>query len=228
MGDNPPAEDDRPVVFTFTFGNDWYQSQFQSLHSRLLNNLFERCTLRHAKTAQQALALFTENDSPRAVFVADSAIMNSRNEVVSQRLVQYVTDGGIVIFGGTFSNIVDHEKLDVFFGRTWDVPWEAGSQQRTTLSLNLAAVNPSLRNKLPASYSQKALFLQGVERHESWYLPTTESVIESYAPLPGPVADLTETPVVFASFGDGHIGYIGDLSAEEGTDAAVLAMMGLL
>ena len=42
-----------------------------------------------------------------------------------------------------------------------------------------------------------------------------------------PIDDLTQTPVALASFGDGQVGYTGDMNGEEGTDMVVLAFLGL-
>lgn len=228
MDDIDYEPEEKPLIYTFTFGSDWQQSQFQSIHGRLLNMLFERSTLRHAKDANQALALFSEDNEPRAVFVADAAIMAPRNEVISQRLVNYVKYGGTVVFGGMFSAQVERGELDRYFGHTWDLPWEAGSQHRTTLVLNETAVELPISDELSNAYSQKALFLHNVLPHECWYLPTEDSVVESFVPIPGPVTDFSETPVAFTRVGKGWLGYVGDMNAEEGSDAAVLGMMSML
>ncbi|KAL7787953.1 hypothetical protein V8C37DRAFT_389147 [Trichoderma ceciliae] len=217
----------KPLIFVLTLGDDQAQNAFQTSHARLLNELFERATVCHAKTAEKAFSLFTKCGEPHAVFVTDGGIARPRCEVISQRLVQYAASGGIVVFGGSFA-ASSQEELEKILKYTWDLPWEFGSYHRTTLSLNSQAVSSTLKGILPASYSQKALYIYGMQQCEAWYLPTKDSVVEECVPIPRPIADFNESPVVFARCGNGHVGFIGDVQPEEGTILAMLAMMGLL
>lgn len=217
----------KPLIFVLTLGDEQAQITFQDSHASFLNELFERATVWHAKTAEKAFSLFTQCSEPHAVFVADGGIAKARCEVISQRLVQYAASGGIVVFGGSFA-ASSQEDLEKILKQTWDLPWEFGSYHRTTLSLNSEAVSSTLKSRLPASYSQKALYIYGMQPCESWYLPTEHSVIEEWVPVPRPIVDFTESPVVFARCGNGHVGYIGDVQPEDGTILAMLAMLGLL
>ncbi|KAH6607158.1 hypothetical protein Trco_003471 [Trichoderma cornu-damae] len=217
----------KPLIFVLTLGDDQTQNAFQTSHARFLNELFERATVRHAKTAEKAFSLFTTYGEPHAVFVADGGIARPRCEVISQRLVQYAASGGIVVFGGSFA-ASSADALVKILKYTWDLPWEFGSYHRTTLSVNHQAVSSTLRSRLPASYSQKALYVYGMQQCEAWYLPTQDSVIEEYVPIPGPIVDFNESPVVFARCGNGHVGFIGDVQPEEGTILVTLAMLGVL
>ncbi|KAL7947944.1 hypothetical protein V8C42DRAFT_342932 [Trichoderma barbatum] len=217
----------KPLIFVLTLGDDQAQATFQESHASFLNELFERATVRHAKTAEKAFALFTQCSEPHAVFVADGGIARPRCEVISQRLVQYAASGGIVVFGGAFA-ASSLENLEKIMKQTWDLPWEFGSYHRTTLSLNSKAVSSTLKSKLPSSYSQKALYIYGMQPCEAWYLPTEQSVIEEWTPVPRQIVDFSESPVIFARYGTGHIGYIGDVQPEDGTILAMLTMLGLL
>jgi hypothetical protein len=217
----------KPIIFLLTLGDESTQNSFQTSHARLLNELFERATVWHAKTAEKAFALFTQCAEPQAVFVADGGIARPRCEVISQRLVQYAAGGGIVVFGGTFATSME-EDVEKILQHTWDLPWELGSFHRTTLSLNDKAVDSTLKSKLPASYSQKALHIEGIQKCEAWYLPTKDSVIEEWVPCPRPITDFSESPIVFARCGTGSVGFIGDVQPEEGTMLAILAMLGVL
>ncbi|KAM0247889.1 hypothetical protein ACHAQJ_009683 [Trichoderma viride] len=217
----------KPIIFLLTLGNEDTQNSFQTSHARLLNELFERATVWHAKTAEKAFGLFTQCAEPHAVFVADGGIARPRCEVISQKLVQYAACGGVVVFGGSFA-VSGNEDLEKIMKYTWDLPWKLGSFHRTTLTLNDKAVTSTLRSRLPASYSQRALHIEGIQECEAWYLPTKDSIVEEWVPCPRPITDFSESPVVFACYGTGRIGFIGDTKLEEGTMLAILAMLGVL
>ncbi|EHK22698.1 uncharacterized protein TRIVIDRAFT_200990 [Trichoderma virens Gv29-8] len=217
----------KPLIFVLTLGEEQAQLTFQESHASFLNELFERATVWHAKTTEKAFTLFTQCSDPHAIFVADGGIARARCEVISRRLVQYAASGGIVVFGGGFA-ASSHENLEKIMKQTWDLPWNFGSYQRTTLSLNSQAISSTLESKLPASYSLTALYVYGMQPCEAWYLPTECSIVEDHVPGPGPVADFNESPIIFARYGSGHVGYIGDVKPENGTILAMLAMLGLL
>jgi len=79
---------------------------------------------------------------------------------------------------------------------------------------------------LEPSYSQKAVFLKGVDRNSSWYNPTSDSTTQSMVFAPESV-DTTTCPVAMASVGAGKLGYVGDVNGEHGSTLVVLAMSGL-
>ncbi|KAL7916412.1 hypothetical protein GGI35DRAFT_38844 [Trichoderma velutinum] len=224
---DPAAEPTKPLIFVLTLGDDQAQLTFQESHASFLNELFERATIWHAKTVEKAFALFTQCSEPHAVFVADGGVAHARCEVISQRLVQYAASGGIVIFGGVFA-ASNPENLKKIMKQTWDLPWETGSYQRSTLSLNSQAVGSTIKSRLPASYSQKALSIYGMQLCEAWYLSTETPIIENRVPIPKSIVGRNESPVIFAQYGTGHVGYIGDVKPEDGTILAMLAMLGLL
>jgi hypothetical protein len=68
-------------------------------------------------------------------------------------------------------------------------------------------------NRLPASYSQKALFVKNIEQSAAWYTETESS---------------NEAAVAFTKVGLGSLGYVGDVNGEAGSDEVVMAMCGLL
>lgn len=159
--------------------------------------------------------------------VTDAGIIASRNDAVSRKLSAYVRDGGTVVLGGVFSGHVGPDDMKTYISEQWDVPWETGSYYRTTLSLNQQAVNRPTGG-LPSSYSQKAVHLKNVDPDAAWYIATDDSVVESLVPIPGNRVELLHTPVIFAKFGNGWLGYLGDVNGEVGTSAVALGMFGLI
>ncbi|KAK4077526.1 uncharacterized protein Triagg1_3858 [Trichoderma aggressivum f. europaeum] len=217
----------KPLIFVLTLGDDQTQLTFQESHASFLNELFERATIWHAKTTEKAFTLFTQCSEPHAIFVADGGIAHARCEVISQRLVQYAAGGGIVVFGGVFATS-SLESLKKIMKQTWDLPWGIGTYQQSTLSLNSQAVSSTLQSRLPAAYSQTALSIYGMQQREAWYLSTEQTAVEHRVPSPKSIVGFNESPVVFARYGAGHVGYIGDAKPENGTMLAMLAMLGLL
>jgi hypothetical protein len=74
---------------------------------------------------------------------------------------------------------------------------------------------------LPASYSQKAVFLKDVSKADSLYTPTAESRTQSHV-FPSQPVELGQTPVALSKFKHGWVGYIGDVNNEEGSQKVVM------
>lgn len=98
---------------------------------------------------------------------------------------------------------------------------------RTTLVLNKRAVGYTVATKLLPQYSQKAVFLKNVTSEQAWYVTDEDSVVESAVFHPDSANKTGESPVVLGRVGEGKLGYVGDVNAEKGSDAAILAMCGL-
>lgn len=190
-----------------------------------MNKIAEQAVLTQARNTQQALDLLDGDNKPKAIFVTDAGVATSNNNSVTDKLMNFARDGGTVVLGGSFSSSIRPSDLRKYF-RKWNLPWKNGSYHRTTVHLNQSAGGVPGRG-LPSSYSQKALFLSGVDRNAAWYLPNESSRTESHVFTPEPVPT-SETPAAFAKVGNGWLGYIGDVNGEEDTDAVVLGMLGLL
>lgn len=67
--------------------------------------------------------------------------------------------------------------------------------------------------------------MKNVDNANAVYLPGSDSVIETFLWQPGEL-DMEQTPVVFRNFGQGSIGYVGDVNREEGSEEVILAMCG--
>ncbi|KAJ5525846.1 hypothetical protein N7494_012496 [Penicillium frequentans] len=128
---------------------------------------------------------------------------------------------------GQFASFVRPDNMKSFFSKA-GLSWNRGSYTRTTLLLNQAAIGDELATKLPKSYSQKALFVNNVVSSDAWYTTDEDSVVESRVFRPTPVNTPGETPVAMARVGEGRLGYVGDVNAEEETDAVILVMCDLL
>ncbi|KJZ75101.1 hypothetical protein HIM_05587 [Hirsutella minnesotensis 3608] len=122
---------------------------------------------------------------------------------------------------GPVPSFVQPDSVKSFFSRA-GLPWGVGSYHRTTFALNQSAVGVDNAQKLPQRYTQKAVFVNNVAPEDMWYNTEDDSV----PPTSGKVAG--ETAVALAKVGEGKLGYVGDVNAEDGSNAVVLAMCGLL
>ncbi|RMZ85141.1 hypothetical protein DV738_g37, partial [Chaetothyriales sp. CBS 135597] len=216
----------KPVIFFFSLGGDAMQGLFHDVFARLVDQVEQRATVKHAGNTRQALDLLYGDIKPKAILVTDANIATPRNRIVSEMLVEFAQNGGTVVHGGSFSSMIRPPDFNRLLEKTWNLPWKFGSYHRTIVALNKVADGIPPGVKLPSSYSQKAVFLTNVNKNAAWYLPTEDSVVDSAVFAPNPVPT-NETPIVFAKVGKGWLGYIGDVNAEEGSDAVVLAMLGL-
>jgi hypothetical protein len=125
-----------PEIFAFSLGSASQQSSLRDVHSHMMDAIATKSRLRQAITAQEALELFDQNNSPKGVLVTDPGIITSRNNAVSEKLADYVRNGGTLVLGGLFSGEIRPNEVGNYMRGKWGLPWEAGSYHRTTMFLN--------------------------------------------------------------------------------------------
>ncbi|KAI1292616.1 hypothetical protein F5Y03DRAFT_19141 [Xylaria venustula] len=218
-----PANELKPRIALISLNQ---KPWFDDVYTSLLNQLSSKATIQRSKKANSALRLLTEEPHPSAVLITDEALTEDNNAQVWEAVLQYVRQGGTAVIMGLFSSFVRHDNVAPFFARA-GLPWGTGSYHRTTLFLNREAAGPEVTATLLPQYSQKALSLSHVAGSDAWYRSTESSVIESHVfPLTS-ANNENETPVALTRIGDGRLGYVGDVNAEAGSDAVILAMCGL-
>lgn len=186
---------------------------FDRMHSGLLKALVARAHVVEALTTLQVPELSPSLYS--AVIVTDEAISEAKYVDILSRVVQYARAGGIVVIGGLFSSCVNLANVDALF-HAWGFPWKKAGYRRSTCALN-PATHPGFRSNssLPISYSMKVLSLKGVALGDIVYKRTEDEKIND------------EGAVIYTRVGDGYLGYIGDVDAEEKSINVILAMCGL-
>ncbi|KAL8366642.1 hypothetical protein RB595_010482 [Gaeumannomyces hyphopodioides] len=203
-----------------------FQPFFDENYSSLITELESRATLQRVKKADSAIRLLSEQPQPSAVLITDEALTGDENARVWEAVLQHVRQGGTSVIMGHFSSFVQPAAVKPFFAKA-GLPWETGSYHRTTLVLDRGVVGNDLAAKLPQQFSQKAVFVKNVAPADTWYHTDESSVVESrvFAPTSANIAG--EAAVALANIGRGKLGYIGDVNAEEGSVAVILAMCGL-
>lgn len=197
------------------------QPWFDKMYKRLFVALSDRAQVMRARKAPAAIR-YLENNQPTAIFVTDHGLTERKNAAVLKLVKDYVFNGGRLVIGGNFTNYVRPSKMGPFFRDTFNLPWESGTYNREVVSLNTAAammMYPS--RELPSRYSQKALYARNVDAAAALYLHSYDD--DGF----GAAKPTVEAPAAWAPVGRGRVGFIGDVNAEEETDAVVLAMCGL-
>lgn len=176
--------------------------------SGLITRITSKAKMERATTPEAAMAKLEQHH--RIIFIADAAL--TRHRQVWERVMDHLRDGSTVVLAGVFSTMVSGGQFNRFFARL-GLPWERGSYYRSTVRLRRSAVDEQLKNQLPPSYSQKALFVKNVEPSAVWYAESNTS---------------SEAAVVFTQVGRGNLGHMGDVNGEAESEAVILAMCGLL
>lgn len=211
-----------PAVLVMTLNDPgWLNDMYKSLFS----SLSKHAILKHVENPREAVE-YLDNHHPVAVLVTDPSIREPKNSSALQRLKEYISGGGTAIFACMFSSFIRPPDFNAFFSSQFDLPWEFGEYQRTTVHLNPATAEKlKAKNSLPEAYSQKAVFVKNAKAGEALYLPSGETGVESRVFSPTAVSQ-TEPAVAWANVGNGWVGYIGDANGEEGSNGVILAMCG--
>ncbi|KAG0343841.1 hypothetical protein BG004_004961 [Podila humilis] len=211
-----------PVLAISLHNQPW----FDEMYAPLITALKSGPGFRQAEKTADAMAWLSDPE-PAAVLITDEALALKKFSAVWDAVLAYVRRGGVAIVMGFFASFIAPNQMKPFFARA-GLQWGYGSYQRTTLVLNRAVVSAANASKLPKSYSQKAVCVDNVAADNMWYKTDENSVVESMVFAPTPVNTPGETAVAMAAVGSGKLGYVGDVNAEVGSDAVILAMCGVL
>lgn len=167
-------------------------------------------------------------NNPKAILVTDEGLTKTKNRVVRERVVSYVRDGGLVIFGLHFSNSTRMDVFDTFFNETFDLPWQHGDYHRSEFQLNPSCSLPIgvASNRLPESYSMKVIHVKNARPEEKISVPVANAITQSNV-FPPEYVDQAQAAVVGSKVGNGYLVYVGDVNAEEGSDNIILSLCGL-
>ncbi|KAI1382466.1 hypothetical protein F4677DRAFT_401966 [Hypoxylon crocopeplum] len=199
---------------------------FDNMYDPLLAKIRSKATIQRAKKATSAIRLVLEEPRPVAVLITDEAITTTQNSAVWDTVLGYVRQGGTSVVMGHFPGFVTPNYVGPFFAKA-RLQWRSGSYYRSAFALNQFVPDQDLVAQLPHQYSQKAVLVRDVTPSEAWYLTVDISIIQAQAFGPNSDQVVRETPVAFAHIGEGKLGYVGDVNAEEGSNTVILVMCGL-
>lgn len=199
------------------------ESFFNEMFADFLSTLRAAYKVTVVTSEAQAISLLAST-SFISVLITDPGVAKKKFKRVRSELSKYVVQkGGTAIFCGHFCSMIDMPTLDVIFNDLFGLTWKHGEYFRSTFSFNRTTKLGDI--PMPGAYSMKALNLSGVARNDAVYVATPNSRVESLVFGPTPV-DCTndEAPVTFTQVGQGYVGYVGDVNAEEATTDVVLSM----
>ncbi|KAI0439391.1 hypothetical protein F4803DRAFT_531315 [Xylaria telfairii] len=185
-----------------------YESMFNEIYASLISKITAKAKMDRATTQKAALDMITTSPPPSVIFVADAGVAHLMK--VWERVIDCLRGGSTVVLAGCFSSFVNEGQFNRFFGKV-GLPWKRGGYHRTNVSLRPGVVDDLLKKRLLPTYSQKALYVEGVARSDVWY-----------------AGERGEVAVAFTKVGNGMLGYVGDVNGEDGSEAVVLAMLGLV
>lgn len=225
------AKSTKPIILILSIGEKWMQNMCDdpSSFGAGIDDLVKHADLKRARTAKGALNYLDKNGAspPEGILVTDPGVAYPENKALLDRVVAYAQAGGTVVMSYCFSSNMRLDEMTSFWKQAWGLPWGPASYHRTNLTLNESA--STLRGQVAALrkvYSQKALSMEKVEREHACYLPTEDSRTQSMVFFPTAV-NQNEAAVAFAPFGQGMVGYTGDVNMEVGTQMVVMRMFGL-
>ncbi|KAF9068046.1 hypothetical protein BDP27DRAFT_1295616 [Rhodocollybia butyracea] len=212
----------RPSILILGLLEEDYLS---SLFENLISSMRQVASCEYATRANDAKNVLARDPPPTAVLSIDAGPTMSKYRSLNEQLVRYARAGGIVVFGGNFSNHFAFNTATAFFG-AWGVPWTLGDYHRTTVYLNRNGVPGMNLAGLESSYSVKALNLADVAPDSVVYSPSLDSLTQSHVFAPTSV-DISQAPAAFTKVGSGYMGYTGDVNAEHPTTKIIMAMLHL-
>jgi hypothetical protein len=164
---------------------------------------------------------------PAGVLITNPNFARVQHSVLHDEIVSYAMSGGTVVYCGLFPGIIGPALLEKHFQTVWGLPWKVGTFNRTRFFL--APQRPGLlkhKADMPDELECKAVRIKGADPKDFVYSTTPDSRVEELGKAES-AHKPDEAAVVFTIVGDGHLGYIGDVGAENETTDIVLAMIGL-
>lgn len=148
-----------------------------------------------------------------AVLLADPAIADEHPSL-RKEVTRYAEGGGRVIMCCLFASFISQPTFDKYLDDEWGQQWKFGcyGRRHQDCSLNPARLNVCPHPLLPNCYSMKAVSLESVDMGDIIYIRP----------------DNAQAAVAYTKFGEGWLGYVGDVNAEKESTIVVLAMAELL
>ncbi|KAB8218904.1 hypothetical protein BDV33DRAFT_204950 [Aspergillus novoparasiticus] len=178
------------------------QPWFDESYAPLLKALASKAEFQRAETPTSAIELLAQLSEPSADLITDEALTLPENKAVWKAVLEY---------GPSWGRGRDHGPLSLI--RSTEPPGTHFLPGRSQLGIWIL---PEDNHGIKPS------------RGDMWYITDDDSVVQSMVFPATKVNTAGETAVALAKVGTGNLGYVGDVNAEEGSNAVVLAMCGLL
>ncbi|CZT04072.1 uncharacterized protein RCO7_05669 [Rhynchosporium graminicola] len=217
-----PSEQPQILLLCLSF-----QSFLDQQYASLIDRISQSAQLKRSKTVSGAIR-YLDSNTPKAIIATDEGLAKPENAAFIPRLLSYLQNGGVVIFGLHFPNFVTDVMFENLFKGSFDLAWKRGDYQRGTFEVNDFYTLPRgvAPSSLPSAYSMKALHVRDAKPQERILVPVAGSKTQSMVFAPSDV-DRSQAAVVGARIGNGYLAYVGDVNGEEESDDVILVLCGL-
>lgn len=213
----------KPTVLLISLGKPHiFDEQYHELLAALsAHTSYKEVTL--SKDVPSALSTL----KPSAVLITNPNFARVQHSEIQAKVVDYVKSGGTVIYCGLYPGIIGPALLNKHFETVWGLPWKVGTYNRTTFYL-VPQRPAALQHKadLAGEIEMRAVRIKGADPKDFVYATTLDSRVEELGK-----AEVAHKPdeaaVLYTTIGSGHLGYIGDVGAEDEITDVVMAMLGL-
>ena len=211
-----------PQVLFLILGEE---AEFNNTHETLISETTTKYTTTHKSNTDDAYN-YLLTTKPSAIFV-DGGIVFKQNRHLQQLLARYASSGGTIVLSSLFySNSTEDMMINLvdLFGR-FGLCWELGSGHRGAYKLN-EVVKPTFGSDnfatLEKRYSMRCIQLLDTPIFSRVYTPAARPAISDlFSPY-----ETGPSPAIFARYGQGFFGFIGDLQNQKGSQSLTLAMIG--
>ncbi|KAI4178554.1 MAG: hypothetical protein LQ346_007409, partial [Caloplaca aetnensis] len=212
-------------VLYLRLGDDAQISIFDDLCQGVVAQVASVVSTREAKSAVAAQSLLA-TQSFKAVLIVDAGIAWPKNKPLQKQLASYGQQGGTILFCCLFSGFVRPPDMDSLWS-VFGLLWKYGAYHRTTFYLSQRMKNvlgQDRASRLLREYSMKTNHLKNVPDESRVYVPLEQSQTQS-AVFPPSSVDERQTPAALHKYGEGWLGFIGDVNNEQGTQLLLMAML---
>ena len=210
-----------PQVLLLILGEE---DEFDDKYATLVSEINTRYTTIRKTTTDDGYNYLLTNE-PSAIFV-DGGIIRKQNQHLQRVLARYINCGGTMILSSlVYSTTTNLQPLLQSLFRTFTLYWNVTGVHSAIYKLN-DVVGPTFGSQAMATlkkrYRLKCIYLRDTPIFSRVYTPAARPPISDlFSPY-----ELEESPAVFARYGLGFFGFIGDVRNETGSQALTLAMLG--
>lgn len=176
-------------------------------HSDILTRIAGKYSLRTVRDKTDALEVLARE--PPTVLVLDSAVTKPDNDDIADKLAHLAWAGSTVILAGAFAR-AEEADLKRMLSKNLGLDWVYRGKGREVAGLRR---NVAGGKGLAGGYALEAVMLGNVLPISVWYGASV-----------GGYADQSAV-AVFGGYGEGKLGYVGDVNLEDKTKECLMAML---
>ncbi|ESK85254.1 transcription factor [Moniliophthora roreri MCA 2997] len=205
-----PVESGVAVILVISLGDeDIYNSERQLL----FNRLDRESRVIRASTATVALQNLSSPDLI-GVLINEPSIANIASYAdVLNRVIAFAKDGGTVVFGGSFSSLASARLHDEFWQAKMGIKWTCGSYRKGVVNIVRKHEMFSACSWLQSGFTMHAAHLKFADQNSALYCGNDNT---------------NEAAVLRTRYGQGYVGYVGDIHGEQESVEITLAMLDVI